>query len=83
MSEYDAIPEHMMAALRRYVDHHIPPGHFLTAVITNNLSDACSRADDTNLKLLRTYARWFYNKAPSLCHGSPKAYKTWIEEQQE
>ena len=38
------ISSHMMGAIQRYIDHGIPPGHFLTAVIENNLCEACGRA---------------------------------------
>lgn len=34
------IPEHTKAALDRYVNDRIPPGGFLTAVLTNDLTGA-------------------------------------------
>ena len=34
--------------VRRYIEHGIPPGHFLTAVIEKDLCGASERADDEN-----------------------------------
>ena len=76
--EYVDIPEYMQNAMKRYVLDGIQPGDFLTAVITNNLREAVNRADATNLPLLRTYVRWFYNVAPGNCHGSPQHMRDWI-----
>ena len=52
--------------------HHIyrwcfegcPIGDFLTAVVRNDLSEACFRADDTNRKVLYLYALFLVNKVP-------------------
>jgi hypothetical protein len=76
--EYAAIPEHMQEAIRRYVVERIAPGDFLRAVLENNLSAAVGRADDENLKLLRTYVRFFYNRVPAQCSGSPAAVSAWL-----
>lgn len=81
--EYADIPEHMQAAMRRYVLEGVEPGDFLTAVITNNLRDAVNRADAVNLPLLRTYVRWFYNVAPGNCHGSPADMHEWMEKRRD
>jgi len=72
------IPNYMMGAIDRYIHKRIPPGHFLTAVITNNLSEAVTRADDTNLSNLPAYVAYFYNEAPSLCWGSERTMKKWL-----
>ena len=72
------IPNYMMGAIERYIDHRIPPGHFLTAVITNNLSDAVAYADDENIRNIPAFVGYFYNVAPSLCWGSRKAMNKWL-----
>jgi len=77
--EYASIPERMQEAIKRYVIDHVRPGQFLMAVICNNLRDAVNYADDENLLLIRLYVQWFYNRAPSSCHGSPTNMVTWIE----
>lgn len=39
-------------------------GHFLTAVVKNNFSQACGRADTANSYALPLYAIYLYNHAP-------------------
>ena len=72
------IPEHMLEALSRYIDGHQPVGDFLTAVLKNDLRDACGRADDTNLANLPAFVAYLYNVAPSDCSGSPEKVKAWL-----
>jgi hypothetical protein len=69
-----AIPEHMMTG---YIERGVPVGDFLTAVLENNLSEACGRADDDNLENLPAYVAYLYNEAPSPCHGSPEKVRAW------
>lgn len=76
--EYEAIPERMQEGLKRYVIDRLRPGDFITAVIMNDLRNAVGHADDDNLPLLPLYVRWFYNVAPSRCHGSPMAFVEWL-----
>jgi len=73
------IPQRMMGAIDRYVNQGIQPGHFLTAVISNDLKEALSRADEENLDNLSAYVSYFYNKAPSACWGSEEKMKAWLE----
>lgn len=72
------IRDDMMGAIRRYIDHGINPGHFLSAVIDNDLKEAVGRADDENLENLPAFVSYFYNEAPSPCWGSPQNRKEWI-----
>ena len=72
------ISEVMFAAIRRYVDEGIAPGHFLTAVIDNDLKGAVSRADDDNLANLPAFVAYFYNEAPGGCWGSSQARLAWL-----
>ena len=72
------IPERMRGGITRYIEHGIPPGDFLTAVICNDLREACARADDENRYLLWDYVRFFYNYTPTGCWGSPEKMKVWI-----
>ena len=72
------IPERMGDAILRYVQEYIKPGDFLTAVITNDLKEACRRADDENLQNLPAYVAWFYNHAPAPCWASEERMKAWI-----
>lgn len=75
-----AIPDHMMAGLARYIEHGSSVGDFLTAVLENDLSEACARADNENLANLPAYAAYLYNEAPPQCHGSREKVRAWIKQ---
>jgi hypothetical protein len=73
------IPEHMRGGIIRYIDHGIEPGHFLTAVICNDLKGAVARGDDENQQILPDYVKLFYNYAPGECWGSKANMEGWIK----
>lgn len=73
------ISDRMMGGLHRYINERIKPGDFLTAVLENNLSEACSRADDENIKNLPAFVAYLYNNAPSTCWGSPEKVAEWLK----
>jgi hypothetical protein len=73
------IPDHMMGAIQRYIEHGIHPGDFLRAVISNDLREAVGRADDENRRNLPAYVAYFYNEAPTGCWGSSSNYQSWIK----
>lgn len=73
------IPNYMMGAIQRYLERGTPPGHFLTAIITNNLFEAVARADDINQKNIPAYVAYFHNEVPSLAWGSPERMRAWVE----
>ena len=73
------IPDRMMPGLERYINEGIMPGHFLTAVLENDLAEAFGRADTENLKNMRAYVGYLYNEAPIDCWGSPAKVREWIE----
>lgn len=74
------IPDHMMAALRRYIFEHRAVGHFLQAVICNDLQEAVSRADEENLRNLPAFVKFLYNEAPGTCWGSKEKMEAWLSE---
>lgn len=76
--DYTQIPPHMMGSLLRYTQDHCPVGDFLQAVICNDLTNAFGYADNTNIEIIGVYVAWFYNHAPSTCHGSRERYLKWI-----
>lgn len=71
------IPDYMMDGLRAYIEHGIEPGSFLSAVISNDLREAISCADDTNIRNLPAYVAYLYNEAPSPCWGSAEKMQAW------
>jgi hypothetical protein len=75
----DGVPYYMHSHIVNYVLEGESPGHFLTAVLENDLIKAVSYADDTNISLLHVYACFFYNHIPSHTWGSPEKVKRHME----
>jgi hypothetical protein len=57
-------------SIRRFVDHGIPTGGFLRAVLANDLMEAVGRADESSLVNLADICRYVYNDIPANAHGS-------------
>jgi hypothetical protein len=72
------LPSNLHNGLVNYVEIGCPTGHFLQAVIENNLREAVLRADEVSLKLLPWVWAWLHFYTPGQCHGSPKEFKDWI-----
>lgn len=68
----------MFYSLRGYVEHHVPVGSFLTAVICNDLKQAVQQADDVNLVNIPAFVEYLYNHAPSECWGSKEKHNNWL-----
>ena len=71
------IPGYMMDDLEAYIETGRGVGHFLTAVLENNLMKALDHADIHNRANLPAYGGYLYNKAPGGCYGSPELVKAW------
>jgi len=76
--DYERIPKHMRAGVKRYVEDGIMGGDFLYAVLTNNFVDTCYLADITNKEHLMDWAYFLYNELPSECWGSEEKVEEWI-----
>ncbi len=74
---YSRLPN--LDGLERYVEHRIPVGDFLTAVLSNDLATAVAHADDQNIWLIPIYMMWLFNEAPSQCHGSREKVAAWLK----
>lgn len=72
------VPQHTQGSIKRYLDHGIDPGHFMTAVLSNDLRESFARADDINRERLFDIVSFLYADAPSACWGSPEAVRDWI-----
>lgn len=72
------VPEHLHDGIVNYLVHRIPPGHFLGAVVSNDLVEAIGRADENSLRGLRAIVAFFYNDAPSTSWGSPVKVSAWL-----
>ncbi len=69
-----------LASITDYIDHGVPTGTFLTAVLSNDLATAVMRADPDNLASLKEIVQHLYWNSPSTAHGSPEKVKAWIKE---
>jgi len=76
---YENIPDQMLDSLVRYVLAGTPTGGFLFAVLSNDLKEACGRADDYNIGILHVYCCWLWNSAPLSAWGSPTEVHEWIK----
>lgn len=76
---YSQLPDYMQESVREYIENGKPVGHFLTAVFSNDLAGAVTRADSTNLAALRDYVLFLYNEpVPRECKGSKEKVDAWI-----
>ena len=78
MADY-AIPQHLVEGLERYLCDHIPPGHFLLAILRNDLTEAVNRADEDSRKAIGDLVAFLGNTAPAGAWGSPERVRIWLE----
>jgi hypothetical protein len=72
------IPLHMHDGYIRYLMEGIKPGHFLMAVLSNDLREACARGDLENQRALYQHVYFLFNYCPGHCWGSPESVNEWI-----
>ena len=75
---YTLLPPHIRPAVKRYVEHGVPPGGFLMYVISNNLRMAYITADLVNREKLGDILKFFFDEVPANCWGSREAMDYWI-----
>ena len=73
------VPGYMQESLIQYILTGRPVGHFLTAVLSNDLKEAVARADEVNQWALSKYVIFLHNHAPIGSWGSPENVKRWKE----
>ena len=78
-SRYGMVKTDTLDSLDRYVDHRIPTGGFLYAVLTNNLFEAFGRADRENSDTLREICDYIYSELPAGCWGSMEKVAWWLK----
>lgn len=74
-----SIPASTKESIEAYVNTRRPTGGFLRAVLSNDLKEACARADEDNRRCLFEIVCVLYNYAPSKCWGSPEKVDAWLE----
>jgi hypothetical protein len=68
----------IIETLNRYVDDRCPTGGFLHAVLSNDLTQACAKADMRNQNQLHKIVSYVYNNLPLICWGSPEKVDKWL-----
>lgn len=66
-------------AIDRYANEGRQVGGFLTAVLSNDLTQAIGRADEDNIRDIKEIVAYCYYGIPGPCWGSPEAVAAWIE----
>lgn len=74
-----SVPTYMHDGLLAYLEHGFRPGHFLTAVLSNDLRGAFEHADQENTANVGAYVAFLYNHADSRCWGSKEKVEKWID----
>jgi hypothetical protein len=75
---YQAVPTKILEGLYNYGKHGYPLGGFLTAVVCNDLREACMRADDVNRHLIFEIVNYIYNEIPAPSWGSSDKVQAWL-----
>ncbi len=65
-------------SIDNYVEYKQQPGHFITAVLENDLVGAFSRADYEAMANLKHIICYCYNEIPGDCWGSKEKVKSWF-----
>lgn len=73
------VPNILIEGLAKYVEHKIPTGDFLRAILSNDLMQAVSRADNYNINYLREIVTYIHSELPVGCYGSKEAVERWIK----
>lgn len=74
------IPDYTKTSLENYLLYGLPPGGFLTAVLTNNLFAAIHSADHQNLIHIADIVMWLSTLAPICSYGSHENIKEWMSD---
>jgi hypothetical protein len=69
--------------LERFKNHHIRPGSFTYAVLTNDLYGAVTKADWINKNILPEIVQYVLQELPPESYGSVKAVEAWINKGKE
>ena len=72
-----AVNDYIQEAFENYLIHGLPPGSFTTAVLANDLYEACCRADFQNRQCLGDIGRWVAQNCPQQARGSYEAVSEW------
>ncbi len=76
--EYREIPEHTLHAIQAYVELRQAGGHFLNALLSNDLRAAVTHADRQHRQCLCALTVLLCNRVPAHCWGCPQTVESWL-----
>lgn len=73
------LPDMSQEALKNYFLYALPPGGFLTSLLSgDSWTDVIARADHWNKPLLGKYLEWLVEYAPAGSWGAPDVVANWL-----
>jgi len=78
--DYSGLPDGLRGGMGRYLEYGVMPGHFLSAILANDLRGACGRPYDVNRRFLFEIVQWLFNHAPADSWGSEDKVSVWRRE---
>lgn len=75
-----AVPSNLHDGLISYLVERRAVGGFLTAVLSNDLTQTVARADPETGQFLRQIVRFLLHTVPSSAWGSPAAVQAWLDD---
>jgi hypothetical protein len=70
--------EYMKDGIYEYVYFGRPVGHFMYALLTNNLKDTYAHADTLNKARLGDWVHFITREVPHRCQGSTNRVDIWM-----
>ena len=80
--KYPKAPLPILDAIADYAVNRTAHGHFVTAVLENDLTEAVFRADNASLAGLADIVRYVHWEIPQNSHGSRKKVNAWLNEEE-
>ena len=65
-------------SLNIYRDYGILPGHFLTAILCNDLRNTCHYANAYNESIISEIVKFCWDILPPQSWGDPELVKKWV-----
>lgn len=80
--EWSAIPETLQGGLTRYIEHRIPPGHFLRSVLSGDLFGAMEAADIRAKTAMPFITVWLLKYCRCDAYGSRSVVDEWLSKRE-
>ena len=74
------LPLHLQPGIHRFIDQGIRPGHFLSAILENDLALACRLAHPDVRSRIWDIVAYIDQEAPAGAWGNAQRVERWIQE---